>query len=155
MSTAESIGAGRWGYFSIGGRTDDLHGAPLSGEFKVEKISDGRFSESEVRHGGIAEFDQGRTTILSNGKSLTVMVTSRRTPPFSLKQLTAFGIEPKHFQILVAKGVNAPLAAYQEVCPSFLRVNTRGVTVADMKQLPFRHRRPSMFPFEESTRWST
>lgn len=151
---AESIGVGRSGTFKIGGRSDDLHGPPLEAEFVVQKLVDGRYTESEVRHGGITDFDQGPTAILSNGRNLTVMVTSRRALPFSLRQLTTFGIEPRQFQILVAKGVNAPLAAYQVVCPSILRVNTRGVTVADMTQLSFRHRRRPMFPFEQATSWS-
>ena len=51
-------------------------------------------------------------------------------------------------KLLVAKGVNAPLAAYQPVCPSILRVNTPGVTTADMESLSFHHRRRPMFPFE-------
>ena len=151
---AEAIGVGQQGRLAIGGRSDDLHGSPFEAEFTVQRLADGHYSETEVRHGGITDFDQGRTAILSTEGGLTVMVTSRRTPPFSLRQLTEFGIDPKQFQILVAKGVNAPLAAYQAVCPSILRVNTKGVTVADMTQLSFQHRRRPMFPFEQATNWS-
>ncbi len=154
VKAAEATGVGKAARFSIGGRTDDLHGAPLEAEFEVQQLADGRYTETEVRHGGFTEFDQGRTAVLTNGNGLTVMVTSKRTPPFSLRQLTAFGLDPRQFQILVAKGVNAPLAAYSAVCPSILRVNTRGVTVADMTQLPFRHRRRPMFPFEGAMTWS-
>jgi microcystin degradation protein MlrC len=155
VHAAEGVGVGNTAQFSIGGKSDDLHGKPLDAEFTVQKVSDGRFSESQVRHGGIMEFDQGRIAILKSGSGLTVMVTSKRTPPFSLLQLTAFGVDPKAFQILVAKGVNAPLAAYREVCPSILRANSRGVTVADMTELPYRHRRIPMFPFERSMVWSS
>jgi microcystin degradation protein MlrC len=72
-------------------------------------------------------------------------------PPFSLRQITAFGLDPKEYRVIVAKGVNAPLAAYQPVCPSFVRVNTPGVTTADMTQLAFQHRRRPMWPFERET----
>ena len=151
---AEETGVGNSATFSIGGRTDDLHGSPLEGKFQVQQLTDGRFKESEVRHGGFTEFDQGRTAILTTERGLTIMVTSKRTLPFSLKQLTTFGFEPAQFQIIVAKGVNAPLAAYRPVCPSILRVNTRGVTMADMTQLPYQHRRKPLFPFEEQTKWT-
>lgn len=154
VAAAEKIGVGHSGKLAIGGRSDDLHGAPLVAEFTVQRICDGQFSESEVRHGGITDFDQGRTAVVTTGHGLTVMVTSKRTPPFSLKQLTAFGLDPKQFQILVAKGVNAPLAAYREVCPSILRANSRGCTVADMTQLSFHRRRKPMYPFEPATVWS-
>ncbi|WP_373652248.1 M81 family metallopeptidase [Schlesneria sp. DSM 10557] len=154
VRAAEATGVGNTATFTIGGRTDDLHGAPLVGTFRVEQLTDGRFKESEVRHGGFTEFDQGRTAILKTDRGLTIMVTTKRTLPFSLKQLTAFGLQPDQFQIIVAKGVNAPLAAYRPVCPSVLRVNTRGVTMADMTQLPYQHRRKPVFPFEVETTWS-
>lgn len=154
VAAAEAIGVGKSGRFAIGGRTDDLHGAPLVGDFNVLQLADGKYSESEVRHGGFTEFDQGRTAILTTPAGLMIMVTSKRTLPFSLRQLTSFGLSPSQFQIIVAKGVNAPLAAYRDVCPTILRVNTRGVTVADMTQLPYKHRRRPMFPFEVSTSWA-
>jgi microcystin degradation protein MlrC len=154
VHAAEQVGVGHSAIFSIGGKSDDLHGQPLESEFTVKQISDGRYSESQVRHGGFTEFDQGRTAVLTSNRGLTVMVTSHRTPPFSLLQLTAFGLDPNSFQILVAKGVNAPLAAYREVCPTILRANSRGVTVADITQLPFQNRRRPMYPFEQSTEWS-
>ena len=153
VQAAEAIGVGQTKRFNVGGKSGELHGPPLEGDFKVVTVADGRYAESEVRHGGFTEFDQGRTAVLTNERGLTVMVTTKRTPPFSLKQLTAFGLEPHAFQILVAKGVNAPLAAYREVCPTILRANSRGVTVADMTQLPFHHRRKPMFPFEANTTW--
>jgi microcystin degradation protein MlrC len=154
VKAAEATGVGNTAKFTIGGRTDTLHGSPLMTNFKVEQLADGRYSESEVRHGGFTEFDQGRTAILSNSTGLTVMLTSIRSLPFSLKQLTTFGLRPEQFQVIVAKGVNAPLAAYRSVCPSILRVNTRGVTVADMTQLPYTRRRCPMFPFEQDPKWS-
>jgi len=54
-------------------------------------------------------------------------------------------------EIASAKGVNAPIAAYAPVCPSMVRVNTMGVTVADMTMLPYKNRRKPMFPFEKNT----
>ena len=146
---AEALGVGSRIRLSVGGQTDDQHGAPFHAIFVVQFVGDGQFTEDQVRHGGITHFDQGRTVIVQTEEGLlTVMLTSRRVPPFSLKQLTAFGLDPQSFHVLVAKGVNAPLAAYQPVCPSIVRVNTRGVTTADMTQLDYQHRRRPMFPFE-------
>ncbi|HBL46289.1 MAG TPA: hypothetical protein DDZ90_23180, partial [Planctomycetaceae bacterium] len=52
------------------------------------------------------------------------------------------------YQILIAKGVQAPLAAYSPVCPNLIRVNTPGVTSADMQQFQYQFRRQPLFPFE-------
>lgn len=154
VQQADAAGLGASLSMSLGGKTDDRHGPPLTGEFTVMGLHDGIFTESEVRHGGITRFDQGRTAVVISDSGLTIMLTSRRTPPFSLKQLTAFGIQPQEYRILVAKGVNAPLAAYRPVCPNIMRVNTPGVTTADMEQLEFHNRRRPMWPFERETTWT-
>ena len=133
---------------AIGAKTDRLHGVPLRGTFAVRGHSDGRFREAQARHGGIREYDQGATVVLEHGGGLTLIVNSRRTPPFSLGQIRSCGLEPRDFHALAAKGVNAPVAAYQEVCPHFIRVNTPGCTTADVHQLTFQHRRRPLYPFE-------
>src|SRR5262249_30573035 len=146
-------GAGQAVRLRVGGKTDDRHGPPLEADFTVLGLHNGRFDEPEPRHGGFRQFDQGRTAVVQTGNGLTVMLTSRRMAPFSLRQLTALGVDPAAFHVLVAKGVNAPVAAYAPVCRHFLRVNTPGVTTADMTALAFRHRRRPMFPFEGDTSW--
>lgn len=133
----------------LGGHTDSRHGPPLEAEFVVTSLHSGQFSEPEPRHGGFQTMDQGLTAVVQSGR-LTLLVNSRRTPPFSLQQLLSCGIDPARFQVLVAKGVNAPIAAYAPVCKTMIRVNTPGVTSADMESLTFHHRRRPMFPFE---RW--
>jgi microcystin degradation protein MlrC len=109
---------------------------------------DGNFHEDRPRHGGMTDADQGPTAVLQVPGGVTVMLTSLRMPPFSLSQLTTFGVDPNAFQILVAKGVNLPVAAYEEVCRHMVRANTAGVTTADMRQLEYQHRRRPLFPFE-------
>lgn len=138
----------------VGGKTDRHHGAPVEGTFTVESVHDGRFREPEVRHGGFGTFDQGRTAVVRDAAGLTLMITSHRVPPFSLRQLTAFGIDPGAFRVLVVKGVHAPVAAYREACREFIRVNTPGATCADLSAFEFRRRRRPMYPFEPDTSWS-
>ena len=62
---------------------------------------------------------------------------------------SAFGVDPRAFDIIVAKGVIAPIAAYREVVTRIIHVNTAGVTCADMKRLDYTNRRRPMWPFEE------
>jgi len=147
---ARQVGTGGTGSFSLGARTDQLHGKPFESEMQVlEFYEDGHFHESRPRHGGMTDADQGPTVLLRSPTGVTVMLTSRRMPPFSLSQLTSFGVDPASFRLLVAKGVNLPVAAYEEVCDHMVRVNTAGVTTADMRQLDYRHRRQPLFPFED------
>jgi microcystin degradation protein MlrC len=148
-SVAQSQAAGEWGTcrFRVGGKID-LSAPPLECDATVVGLYDGRFEEPQPRHGGFTHMDQGPTAVIRTDQGLTIMLTSRRLPPFSLRQLTAHGILPEDFHLLVAKGVNAPVAAYKEVCKHFIRVNTPGCTTADIEKLNYQHRRKPMFPWE-------
>lgn len=135
----------------VGGKSDDRHGPPVPVEATITALVDGRFSESEARHGGQVHFNMGETAILKTTNNTTIMITTHRTPPFSLQQLLHFKVEPDKFDCIVAKGVHAPVAAYGPVCNSIIRVNTPGITHADMRALPFQYRRRPLYPFEAIT----
>jgi microcystin degradation protein MlrC len=153
VAQAQAAGQGGTCHFTVGGKTDDRHGSPLQCDATVIGLFDGRFEEPQPRHGGFTQMDQGPTAVIRTDDRLTIMLTSRRTPPFSLRQLTAHGIDPHDFQLLVAKGVSAPVAAYKEVCKHFIRVNTPGCTTADIQHLTYKNRRRPMFPFERDLDW--
>lgn len=126
----------------------------LTARCTVRGLYDGVFEETEARHGGLRRYDQGPTAVVASDSGLTLMLTSRRTAPFSLRQLTAFGVDPARFRVLVAKGVHAPVAAYAPVCRTLIRVNTPGLTSADLSHFTYRHRRRPLFPFDPDTAWT-
>ncbi|MEX2568564.1 MAG: M81 family metallopeptidase [Cyclobacteriaceae bacterium] len=136
---------------SIGGKTDKQHGNPIEITFELLAMVEGKFTEKEPRHGGQVNYNMGETAIVKTKSGNTLMLTSLRTVPFSLQQLLHFNIDPVQFDIIVAKGVHAPLAAYQSVCKSIIRANTPGVTRADMVKLPYRNRRKPLYPLDALT----
>jgi microcystin degradation protein MlrC len=151
-AAAHATGLGGQLRIAVGGRDPSWRGVadaePLVASWTVTHLSDGRFRETKPRHGGASEFDQGPTAVLATAAGLTVMVTTHRMAPFSLEQVRHVGLAPASLRLLAAKGVHAPVAAYAEVCPSFVRVDTPGVTTADAARLPYRHRRRPLFPWE-------
>lgn len=153
VAACSTLGAGGTGPLTVGGKSDDRHGEPLTVTGTVRGLFDGVFEEWEPRHGGARRYDQGATAVVESDSGLTLMLTSRRTAPFSLRQLTAFGVDPTRFRALVTKGVHAPVAAYAPVCPTLIRVNTVGATSADLSQFEYRHRRRPLYPFEADARW--
>ncbi len=146
---ARDAGVGAELTLSMGGKTDDRHGEPLTADVTVQSLHDGAFEESEVRHGGLTHFDMGPTTVVTTGSGLTISLTSLRTVPVSLGVMTSINLNPADFQILIAKGVHAPVAAYGPVCTRLIRVNTTGATAADMRTFSYQYRRRPMHPFEE------
>jgi microcystin degradation protein MlrC len=133
----------------MGGKTDDRHGEHLRAAVTVKSLHDGQFEESEIRHGGYTHFDMGPTAVVTTQSGLTISLTSLRTVPVSLGIVTSVGLNPADYQVLVAKGVHAPVAAYREVCAALIRVNTAGATAADMRTFEYLHRRRPLYPFEE------
>ncbi|MGI9428538.1 MAG: MlrC C-terminal domain-containing protein, partial [Bythopirellula sp.] len=154
VTAACEAGPGAMISVQIGGRSGPLNGDPLEDRFTVVSLHDGRFTEKKPLHGGFDSFDQGRTAVLTTNTGLTVIVTSKRMTPFSLGQISSCNLDPATFHILVAKGVNAPIVAYQQICNSFVRVGTPGYTSADLTSLEYFYRRRPMFPFEPDVRWS-
>jgi microcystin degradation protein MlrC len=154
QQAARAAGIGTRARLRAGGKADALHGEPLDAEFTVHGFSDGRFTEPNPRHGGFTTFDQGSTAVVESDSGLTLVLTTNRMAPFSLHQLTSCGLDPAGFRVLVAKGVHAPVAAYAPVCNHLIRVDTPGVTSADLSRLTYRHRRRPMFPFEPETVWT-
>ncbi len=127
---------------------EDDAGISLSVVVRMVKLVNGKFSERSPRHGGQVNYDMGITVILETEKGNTIMIMTNRVPPFSLQQLTAFGVEPAAFDVLIAKGVIAPIAAYSPVCKSIIQVDTPGATQANMKNFQYKRRRRPLFPFE-------
>jgi microcystin degradation protein MlrC len=141
-AAATAAGPGARLRLAVGGHAaewaGDAESQPIEDEWRVRAVSDGRFTEPRPRHGGATAFDQGSTAVLDHDRMV----------PFSLGQIRHAGLDPAAFRLLVAKGVHAPVAAYAEACRTFLRVDTPGVTSADLARLAYRHRRRPLHPFE-------
>ena len=91
----------------------------------------------------------GPTAIVETDTGITISLTSQRAVPVSLGLMTSCDLDPADFQVVVAKGVHAPVAAYQPVCTALIRVDTPGATAADMRGFEYAFRREPMYPFEE------
>ncbi|HWL07864.1 MAG TPA: M81 family metallopeptidase [Planctomicrobium sp.] len=151
VSAFDDVRVGETVYsLAMGGKSDNRHGAPFLADVQLISRHEGTFREDQVRHGGSVEFKMGPTVVVRTENGVTIMLNSLRTPPFSLKQLTSCDVDPTAFQVIVAKGVQAPVAAYREVCPHLIRVNTQGVTSADLSQFTYEFRRQPLFPFERN-----
>ena len=135
-------------HLTMGGKTDPLHGAPFEADVTVRSFHEGKYRELEARHGGRTNVDMGKTVVVDTDDGITIMLTTRRHSPFSLQQLISCDVDPLAYDVIVAKGVHAPVAAYAPVCPTLIRVNTPGITTADMDQLEYKNRRNPLFPFE-------
>lgn len=149
-NVTECIRSGVLGKVSlhVGAWTDDRHGAPVAIEGVVRTLSDGRFVETQVRHGGWGFCDQGLTAVVETAEQHTIILTTHRAPPMSLEQVISLGVHPERKDILVVKGVVAPRAAYAPVAGDIILVDTVGVTSDNPLNFAYQRRRRPLFPFE-------
>lgn len=152
VEAAYAAGIGARLNLKIGGKGLMTPAPPLETVVTVRSFHDGKFTETKPRHGGKTGGDMGRVAIVQTDTGLTIMLMSRRGGPnYTAQPIFACGLNPTDFDVIIIKGVHAPVGAYAEICPTLIRVNTPGVTCADMETLPYRHRRRPLFPFEDVT----
>jgi microcystin degradation protein MlrC len=146
---AKEAGVGAMIDVAVGGKqAPELHGPPIMDRFRVRSLTEGKFNESGATHGGYNHFDQGPTAVIEGQGGATLVVTTLRVAPLSLQQVLSQGLDLNDFAAIVIKGVHAPAAVYAAACSRLIRVNTTGVTTADLAQLTFKHRRSPLYPFE-------
>ena len=131
VQKAVSAGVGKPFAFRVGGKTDRMHGEPILIRGTVKSLSDGKFIETEVRHGGYRYWDMGLTAVIeaegsTRDLSNFVILNTKRTVPLSIHQLVSVGVYPERQKILVAKGTIAPRAAYEPVSKLLIAVDSGG-----------------------------
>lgn len=149
----KAVGVGVGGKFAlaVGGKTDKMHGDPVMIRGKVKSLHDGKFVETEVRHGGYRYWDAGLTAVIEVEGSTAdvpnlVVLNTNRTVPLSIHQLVSVGVYPERMKILVAKGTVAPLAAYAPVSKRLLMVDSGGACAVNPARFTYR-RAPKLYGF--------
>jgi microcystin degradation protein MlrC len=166
---AAQAGAGGVIKLTVGGKSDNLHGRPIPLTCRVCSIHDGKWTEEQPRHGGRRFNDQGQTVVLEVAKAdiasgatappsheaLTstrgslIVLNSKRTPPFSLGQLTSLGIDPVRMHAIVVKAAIAYRAAYGSIAGEIIEVDTPGLTANDPRHFHYARARRPLYPIDE------
>jgi microcystin degradation protein MlrC len=134
---------------SVGGKTDELHGKPVSVRGTVRHLDDGRFEDTGVTHGGFRYFNAGVRALVHTEEDQFILLTSRPMGNTSRAELTSAGLDPLSLRVIVAKGVHSPRGAFEPIAAEMIQLNTPGCTSADLSTLAYVRRRRPMFPFEQ------
>lgn len=141
----------------VGGKRDRLHGEPVKIHGRVKCLHDGRYEETEARHGGKRFHDQGLTAVLEiTGARFEVpsmlVLTSNREPPFSLNQILSVGIQPQKQRVLVVKAAIAHKAAYEPIAGQSIQVDTPGLTSVNPARFTYENIRRPIWMLEPKPR---
>ncbi|MDQ6604650.1 MAG: MlrC C-terminal domain-containing protein, partial [Chloroflexota bacterium] len=148
LAACVAAGVGATVTLAVGGKTDTMHGSPVTVTGRVRTIFEGTWEDSRPTHGGWRFFDGGTTVVLETPDEHTLVLTSLRVGNTSIEQMYAVGVWPERYRVIVAKGVMSPLAAYAPIAAEIVMVNTPGVTSSDLSSFTYRRRRRPLYPFE-------
>ena len=155
VSLCESAGMGSTLTVSVGGKTDNMHGEPITVKGIVRSLSDGKFEDARPTHGGFKYFDGGPTAVLDTENGHTLILTSLRCGNTSREQMYSVGVSPEEYRVVVAKGVVSPRPAYQPIAKEIILVNTPGVTTSDLTFFNYHRRRLNLYPFDPTVSYNT
>jgi microcystin degradation protein MlrC len=137
----------------LGGKSGELGvGEPVVLAVKKVSRSDGRFT-LEDRHSHAAasglQQDMGRCVVVRAG-GVTILLTSRKTPPFDLGQWRSQGINPDQLSVIGVKAAVAHRRAYDPIARASYTVDTPGPCAEDLSRLSFQQIRRPVFPLDGS-----
>ncbi len=138
----------------IGGKGSGLTDPPLALEVELVSRSDGRF-ELEDRKSHLASMsgvriEMGPCAVVRHA-GVTILLTSKKTPPFDLGQLRSQGIEPESLDVIGVKAAVAHRRAYDRITKASFTVATPGPCTSDLGRFPFRHVRRPIFPLDPAS----
>jgi microcystin degradation protein MlrC len=136
---------------AIGGKGSRLDAGPLELDVTLISRSDGRF-ELEDKHSHLASmsgihFDMGPCAVVRSG-GVTILLTSRKTPPFDLGQLRSQGLEPQDFAVIGVKAAVAHRRAYDPIAAASYWVDTPGPCSSNLGLFAWRHLRRPVYPLD-------
>ena len=136
---------------AIGGKGSRIDAGPLELEVEFVSRSDGRF-ELENKQSHLASMcgsycEMGPTAVVRHA-GVTILLTSRKTPPFDLGQWRSQGIAPEQFSFIGVKAAVAHKAAYDPIVARSYWVDTPGPCTSSLKLLPFKRIRRPVFPLD-------
>ncbi len=141
----------------IGGRGSRLDAGPVRLEATFVSRSAGGFTledkNSHLASLSGTRFEMGPCAVIRS-EGVTLLLTSRKTPPFDLGQLRSQGLEPREFAVIGVKAAVAHKRAYDPIAADSFHVDTPGPCSSNLATLPWRHLRRPVWPLDGATEFA-
>jgi microcystin degradation protein MlrC len=139
---------------TIGGKVDDLHGAPVRATAHVKALTDGYFINDGPLGTG-SQSNMGLTAVLEIGGrgGIEVICTSLRRAANDANSLRSVGIEPTKRQIVVIKSSVHYRADFTPLVKEIVEVDAPGLSTPNWSRFDFKHLRRPIFPLDPEMEW--
>jgi microcystin degradation protein MlrC len=146
VAQAVEAGVGNMVSLTLGGKTDDRHGAPVPVTALVRLLSDGTYVHRGPMGAGVRA-RIGRTAVLVVG-GVEIIVTERRTQPYDAALLRSVGIEPTERRLIALKSAVHFRSTFQEIAERIFDVDTPGIHRPDFDSFTYRRLRRPVYPLQ-------
>jgi microcystin degradation protein MlrC len=147
---AHRAGVGATLEIALGGRYDELHGAPLPVRAYVKSLTDGRFVWQAMAAGTRANL--GKMARLLVG-GIDVLVSSRRTQTFDDEMFRLHGIDVRRYKIVALKSSNHFRAGFQQLARAIVTTDPPGLTTHQIQIFPRKRAPGPLWPLDPAARF--
>ncbi|MSU47749.1 MAG: M81 family peptidase [Opitutus sp.] len=139
---------------AIGGQAWRLDAGPIELDLTLVSRSTGDFELEDV-HSHMASMNgihiaMGPCAIVRHA-GVTILLTSRKTPPFDLGQYRSQGVDPRAFDLIGIKAAVAHRQAYDPIAVASYFVDTPGPCSSNLASFPFKRLRHPVYPLDPIT----
>lgn len=144
---AHEAGVGATIRVRLGGRYDDLHGAPLEANAYVKALHDGRITMQAMFRG--APLNLGPMARLEIG-NMEVIVASRRNQTFDPEPFLAVGIDVRRCRYVALKSSNHFRAGFQDLAGAIVTADPPGLTTHHIEVFPRQKTAEPLWPVSDA-----
>jgi len=148
VAAAHRAGAGNRATLVVGGKSDTLHGPPLTLTGVVRWAGEKQFTARGPMRPGL-KVNMGRTAVFVV-HNVEIVLTERRFQPFDCEALRCLGIEPRDRLLIGLKSAVHFRADYQPLAARIFEVDTPGAHCPDLARFTYRRVRRPIYPLDNA-----
>ncbi len=148
---AHDAGTGSTIQVSIGGKTDDLHGAPVETSAYVKCLTDGQFVYTTPMGAG-TRVNLGPMARLVIG-NVDVIISSVRTQTLDSEVFLLHGIDVTRYKVVCLKSQQHFRAGFEHLAGEIIRCDTPGSTSSNLDSMPFERIQRPIWPLDRDVEY--
>jgi len=144
-SVCHEAGVGARLQISLGGKYDDLHGAPLELTAYVKSLHDGRIRMRVMFKGAPLNLGPMARLVVDG---MDVIVASRRSQTFDIEPFLAVGIDVLNYDFVALKSSAHFRAGFQDLAGAIVTADPPGLTTLQIEVFPREHAPGPLWPVD-------
>jgi microcystin degradation protein MlrC len=151
---AHESGAGSTMQVSLGGKHDELHGAPIDLHVYVKSTTDGRFVYTSPMLAGVPGNYGPMARLQVGGRDgLDILVGSRRSQVFDAEVFTLHGIDVTAYEIVVLKSSQHFRAGFDHLATGIITADSPGLSTLRVENFDHPRVDGPRWPIDPAAEW--